>query len=481
MTDFGDSKKIFKSSELEAKIFKAAFSGNSKNYSADCHFWKIEEKFRLICKFNQRIDESKIKLNKSTLSYNDYKLTVLSENDLSITQLNSSISFLYSDKQTININEETTEFKLVFKNEQYNKEPLILYKDNNMMQNIYLTCTEETNKIECFIRKDRLVEIMSRSGEKFFLSQLVKSEGILTFDNVLDIIINYENVVKKNININITKLLTHKVDKNSFIILETETDIDNIPIITTDYFSINTNKNDDMKCLFKKISNQKDDKLLLLCQANSPGEYKLDINEKNLNNLNILYSFKISKNTISEPVTVSEQEGTKIISVYPNSLNLTTLDKLTINYQTENPEKLKNIKLNKDSTSYLECNNKIGMKECIVTQSHFNQSGNYYTYYTNSLGDEVISYEIPKIQINIQKSDGGQDKKGGEEKSGISKSNLIGIIVGSVGGGLALIAIIVIIVIFAKKKKNNSIDVNRVGNILPKSAEVELIEGDKFE
>ena len=116
------------------------------------------------------------------------------------------------------------------------------------------------------------------------------------------------------------------------------------------------------------------------------------------------------------------------------------------------------------------------MKECIVPQSHFNQSGNYYTYYTNSQEDEVISYEIPKIQINIQKNDEGSTPG----QSGLGTSNLIGIIVGSVGGGLALIAIIVIIVIFAKKKKNNSIEFNSNGNILPKSTEVELVEKDKF-
>ena len=41
--------------------------------------------------------------------------------------------------------------------------------------------------------------------------------------------------------------------------------------------------------------------------------------------------------------------------------------------------------------------NKIGIKECTITQSHFTKSGNYYTYYDNSFGYQSISYEILQI------------------------------------------------------------------------------------
>ena len=78
-------------------------------------------------------------------------------------------------------------------------------------------------------------------------------------------------------------------------------------------------------------------------------------------------------------------------------------ENLIIKYQAENPEKLNGIKLNSDSATDLDCVNKNNVKECIVPQSHFNESGYYYTYYTNSLGDKVISYEIPKIQITLKK------------------------------------------------------------------------------
>jgi len=183
-----------------------------------------------------------------------------------------------------------------------------------------------------------------------------------------------------------------------------------------------------------------------------------------------LYSFKKIETKTSEKVTISENEGTKIISVYPDSLNFTSQDELIIRYHIENPGKLKNIKLNNNSTSYLECKDKNNIKECTVPKSHFNESGYYYTYYINSFETNVISYEIPKIQITIKKED-----------IPVTNKNLVGIIVGPIVGGLVLIAAIVFIVIYAKKKKDNSREINGIsGNILPKE-QVELLEGEKFE
>ena len=47
------------------------------------------------------------------------------------------------------------------------------------------------------------------------------------------------------------------------------------------------------------------------------------------------------------------EKGTKILSVYPHILDFTSKDNLTINYQTENPEKLELIKLNNESSTEL--------------------------------------------------------------------------------------------------------------------------------
>ena len=109
---------------------------------------------------------------------------------------------------------------------------------------IFLNCDEEKKELNCKIKKDKLLEILSYSGEKFLLSQLTYYDGILNFDEVFEITINYENVIKQDIFINITKLMDmngiynnhYLVEKNSYIIFETN--ITDIPKISTDYFKI---------------------------------------------------------------------------------------------------------------------------------------------------------------------------------------------------------------------------------------------------
>ena len=474
-TDFEDKENIFDESDIETQTMKndIPFSSDNKNYTANCHLWKPKgEKLRLICKFNENINTQKIKLNKYNFNYKQNKIALISQNDLNINQLNSNIAFLYSDNQIINITDNINEYSLSFKKEIYNREPLILYKEDNFMKNAYLNCVDGEKEIKCTITKDKLVGILSKSGEKFSLAQLTASEGIIKFDNVFDIEINYPNVVKININLTIIKLLTLTVEKNNFIVFQVNT-TEVIQIFISDYFNIVPNRNDDVKCFFKKTDDEKDNKsLLLLCKADSSGEFKLDTSALNLDEINILYSFSIPETHIDETAKISNEEGPKILSVYPNSLNFTSNDKLILKYQVENPEKLTGVKLNPNSTTDLECINKNNIKECTVPKTHFTESGSYYTYYDNSLGTKSISYEISKIDVNLKKEDGNKD-------TDTDPGTNLGIIIGPIAGGIVLIAIIIIVVICCKRKKNDGNEIqNKIGNI--NSAQVELIEGDKF-
>ena len=60
----------------------------------------------MICKFNENIESGDYKLNKITLEYKGQKFYIYSEDNLTIEQLNSTIIFLYSEKQEINIKED---------------------------------------------------------------------------------------------------------------------------------------------------------------------------------------------------------------------------------------------------------------------------------------------------------------------------------------------------------------------------------------
>ena len=438
ITNFYDEHNIFDSSDIEENTkFKAEFIGN-KNYEANCRLWKPKnEKIRMICKFNENLETNNIKLNRVTSEYKGKKFSIYSEESFEVEQLQSDISFLYSDKQEINIENDKDSYDIIFKKDVYYNEPLILF--NNKMKMIVLGCNEQEKQIICNIKKDILLEKLSYNGENYNLCQLTNSEGLYMFNSVLNIIINYNNIEKKDIYIKITKLLTQFIEKNNFIVYETN--ITDINKITTDYFNLTTERNDNLECILKKD----DQKLLLLCKALIPGKgYIGEIKELNLSQISVLYNLKIIESKNEEEYTISNNEGTLISSIYPEELNFNSQESYIIKYITDYPERLKGIQLNINSSDKLNCENKIGFKQCIVPKNHFNEEGYYYTYYDNSFGTKSIAYEAPKIKIILNNDE--------------SNKNLIIIIVCSAVGGLILIGIILFFLIRHYKGKKQNLD-----------------------
>ena len=382
-------------------------------------------------------------------------------------QLSTNIANLYSDKQEININDKIDSYELKFKKGSYSNEQLVLYK--NKYQNINLDCNDKSTEIICNIKKDNIVKILSFSGEKFYVSQLINSEGMLPMNSIFDITINYNNIQKKVINLEITKLLTPFVDMNTYIVFETN--VIDIPQITTNYFNISSNKNNVVNCIFKKSNENKNNKLLLLCIAKNSGEYSIGkINEINLDNINILYNFKIAEKHSNENFTVSDYKGTIIYSVYPKEIDFNKKDSFIISYEIDYPERVTGIKLNNTSKE-LECENKNGIKECKVTQAHFTKSGDYNTYFDNSFGYVLVAYEIPTIKVTLKEgpysdsdpdsdSDDNPDYKPDSSTNSDSDSNnsYIGIIVGSIIGFLILMGIVIFL--FRRYKKKSSGDLS---------------------
>ena len=207
---------------------------------------------------------------------------------------------------------------------------------------------------------------------------------------------------------------------------------------------------------------------------NNPGETTLgQIDEITLKDINILYDFKISSIRKDDKITVSYIENTIITSVYPTEIDFNKQNSYTIIYETENPERLTGIKLNKDSSSELQCANKIGAKVCNVTNAHFQKSGNYYTYHDNSLGTKSISYEITTIKVI---------KKEREENENNSEtSSYAGAIAGSVIGAIVLIGLIIFLIWMYKKKcaKNDNKNIEEKKAPLKSQEQIELNEKPK--
>ena len=457
ITDFNDTNDLFDSSDIEENTkFKAEFLGD-KNYEANCRLWKPKnENIRMICKFNENLKTNSIKLNRVISEYKGKKFYIYLEDNIMIEQLILNISFLYSDKQEINIENGKDFYDVIFKKDVYYNEPLILYK--NKMKMINLDCKEKEKQIICNIKKDKLLEILGYNGEKFDLGQLTNFDGLQIFNSVLNISINYHNVTKKDIYLNLIKLVNQVTEKNNFIVYETN--ITDINKISTDYFNVYLERNNTLECILKSY----DERLLLICKSLISGQSFLGaIKEINLTQVNILYNFIIENPKNNEIYTTSNKQGTSISLIYPEELDFNLTDSYILRYITDYPERIEGIQLNSNSSDKLNCANKNGFKECIIPESHFNDDGYYYTYYDNSFGTKSLAYEASKIKILLNhnkhnESDNTDETDESDEHAHSNNMKLIAIIVGSSVGGLVLIGLIVFFAVRYYKKKNATID-----------------------
>ena len=119
-----------------------------------------------------------------------------------------------------------------------------------------------------------------------------------------------------------------------------------------------------------------------------------------LNDIHYRYNFIIQPVENNEKIHINEY-GYWINYIYPSKLNFTLEESIIIRYIIEEPQIVKNIKLDPDSSSYLECEDLIGMKKCIVPLNHFKkeEEAYYYTHHLNHLYDYSINYEVNPIKV----------------------------------------------------------------------------------
>ena len=327
---------------------------------------------------------------------------------------------------------------------KYDNRPLYLYKYD--IKTVPLdNCKSESNEVTCNVDKDKILEILSYSGEEYYLAEKL-DEGLYIFNSVLNISFNY-NYNQQNININIGKLLTPYISKNEFIAYEANTESNITSSLTTDFFELGSETNSKMNCIFKKTYNHNN--LLLLCNAVNAGKNSLGtITQMDMSKINIFYKFTIAQSQNTEEFEVSNDEGTKITSLTPLLLNFTSRDNYTLIYETENPEKLNGIKLNNDSKFDLECEDKIWYKECIVNKTHFTKSGYYYTLHSNHKGTKTVSYEAPKINVIVKESKPNPET----EDEGTNLGLIIGL---SVAAGIIIICLVIFLIWYYWKNKGN--------------------------
>ena len=518
VTNYIDSSNVLDTSGFS---FDAKISNNKTDKVIDgtCNLWEPNNKeVRIICKLKDKFEVGDnslftIYLNKNIMKYKNYIFTFgTNAKNLYVMETNSEISFLYSDPHSFSMNTYYFNiYELNFKKESYYDNQLILYNDK--MRSIYLDCSDKGIEVTCNITAEKVTQILVNREENFKISQIINSLGIISINSILDITIEFNNYYKNDVELEITKLLTPVVERNTFIAYETKFKYNMfLPPITTGYFSIQTNSNNNINCLFKKNKefnyfSDINENFLLLCLAKEPGEnYLNNLSKIEISDINILYKFILTSNN-TETFTVNDNEGSIIYSVYPDKLDFNEQDSFIIQYITDFPERLTGIKLNINAPSDLECTNKIGMKECVVYENHFTMSGEYHTYRDNSIGNKSISYEVKTINVTLKESDIDPESEEESESdsddetetenesenennsetepdssnvvpgdpSSDSDTSLVGVIVGSVIGGLVIIALVIFLIWRWKRKAKDS-EINLTTKELTMSNQVELVE-----
>ena len=168
-------------------------------------------------------------------------------------KLDDNINFIYADKQEITLKDRES-YNLTFKQLSYVEDTLYLYK--NEMRYIKLNvCDIINDELICTVNKTNLVEILASNGENYYIRE--KSDiNLHLFKSVLDITFKYETA-KNETKVKIGNLLTKNVSRNEFVVYETNVTANNIStLITSDYFNINVNTNENIICMVIKGGEQ---------------------------------------------------------------------------------------------------------------------------------------------------------------------------------------------------------------------------------
>ena len=398
ITDYNDTEaNIFNISDIEDKTSFGTiiYDDYGNYYYTKCRLWKPKEaNIRIFCDINDKLKKEvqEIRFNSTTFEYNDYKVYIKFNNQITLTQYNVSIPFLYSDKQNINIEDGKEVYNIKFKTENYNNEKLIFIRE--AINNLFLDeCEIENRELICKIYKTKLEEIMPKNRVRYYINAY-SSVGIIKFDNILEILVTYYNITKEDVDIGINRLLSNVYGEMDFVVYETN--ISNISNVVSDIFDLKTSSFES-ECFFKKSENKN---LLLLCILENEGNYSLGyINEViNKTDISIKYNFYIQPFNNTEEYIVRGQSSF-IFLANPTVLDFNSNDSLNIDFIVRYPEYIK-IKLNPDADE-LDCIDRDIFKRCFVTEKHFEgkKSGYYDVIHSDTLNDTIISYELSPIKV----------------------------------------------------------------------------------
>ena len=453
-TSFYDDNNIFDIIDIESNtVFKTFVSkASQETYEINCRLVKFrEEPLYIFCNIDENIPkgEYQIYFNSINFMYNNNSINIFSDAPTNFKKLDNEIPFLYSDIQNITVEEDRDSIEIKFNIIVYNNEKLVIFSGNNRFSfiNSFDSCQKKNNELICNLSKNKLLEIMKSSNDRFIIGYIGNSYLPGYLDFIREFYINFYNVDKKDVFVGISKLLENQAGKASFITYETN--VTNIPnnLLGGNGFNLEFD-NYDSFCFFRKYDNSP---LLIICSIHNIGEntfLKEIKNEIILKEEHIKYNFRIQPFNIKEIIYYNYNSFALHYS-YPEILDFTKQDNLTIIYIIyPNNNYIPSLKLNKDADE-LECKLEFNISLiCVVPKSHF--KGKKSGYYSTIISSKSIAYEIPPVKVILNESN----------DSNKPKSNTLAIIL-SVLGVIILLVAIFLLYLYLRKKNITKNDIEQ--------------------
>ena len=438
---------------------KEILDKNNKSYKAECGPWFDYNFFTyncyIFCIFNESIPKGNY-----TITFNDnfsylnnevnYNIKIYSNDIFYITKEDYDIIDLYSDIQEIKILDTIEIYELKFKINVFNNERLF-YGISKLTP---ADCKVIKNELICTINKT-LLERQIGILNTIRLGALDKAGNIKFFNLIPEILVKYDDVVKNDIYIEITNLLTDYTWIDNYVVYETNvTDIPNI--YTISFFLSFEGSYDSSVCSFIKGKNNS---LILLClmldNYYMPNYLSLPItDEENIyNQSSIIYNFRIQPIKKEMKIIFKNFSYSYIYGIYPEILDFESNELIQIEIFAEQPNKIKGLTFNEEEKDLI-CEDLSNVKRCIVKETHFKgkDSGYYYLKHDGYNNAKKISYEVAQLEVILSKKDKKNEDK--NENDDDDDNNIV-LIISIIASVIAIIIVIVIIIFISKKKKSD--------------------------
>ena len=407
ITNYKDTKNIFIEKDIENKFsFKANITSEYEGdiYGVTCRIWNPKNEYlRLFCQLGENTMLRYSWLNNINFTYQGNNIFIFSEEYFDIRQeYDYEYPFLYSEAQTIYLDDEQETCELRFKTLIYNNELIFLKGASSSYFNYFVldNCVKQGKELICDIDKNKLQANINTLGE-FHLYYYIDKKIYRQFESVFSITIAYKKpIFKENIYVQIDSLISNSSSSGYNGSIAFRTNVGSIPDIltkTTSQIRFNTTY---PECYLKKSY---PNNLLLLCHTSYREILQLNI-ESSISLTNIHYKYNFIINSYKSESFSNYYSLCLVEYTYPTFIDLTSGNSVRLKYFGYYTYRIRDIRLEPFGND-LNCYRVDNLVDCEISASHFNYSKSDYfsTYHQDDYGQWQILYDASPIYVLLPK------------------------------------------------------------------------------